>query len=176
MKTTELHFTLTEENLIEYYRYLAEGLSSSKMYLIWIKFSIPLLCLCTVLIFKLWREPLWIFVILIIILGWWIFLSNHVWKRYLHNRVNASFLTKLNLTQFQEVTIRFGSEITLPNRVLSYSEITKIIPLTTCLVFFYGKDLSFILPLSAFKSEADIKDLLRYTLMRKEEKENANCK
>lgn len=168
MQDYKYNYELSEDEVIEYYQYIVKSLPRNLRLKLWIRISIPLLAIFTLIFFKLWPEILYDGIAAIVIFLWLTIGGEWIWRQLIMLRVDKDFLKGLNITAFKKINLSFKDTIIIDGHSISYQQLKDIFPLKKSLIFFYNEAEAFILPLRVIGEEEQIKELYRAVLLKKE--------
>lgn len=155
-------FRLTEEDYLQYLRFMVSTSSRNKSKGWWLRGAVPALLLFTVYYFRL-HKLIWLDVTAVILSVIWVFvISDKIYAAFLYRRVNSNFVKKLNVG-FKDVSVDFNDRrISVDGREISYDQIFKVLPMKDILIFFYGQDQLFIIPNRAIGESELVAQLMGY--------------
>ncbi len=158
----DYRFTITEEEMYEYYQYIFALNPKNKRRAIWIKLSIPVLALLTVFLFRLYKYTWVVIVMCFLIVVWWVVLSGKLYSGFVNGQVQKWFTKNVNSTSFSEVHVQFEDNIIVDDKKIDYANLNTITPLKHILIFSYGENEMFIIPNRAVGEEADMEKLSKF--------------
>ena len=170
MKEYKYKYELSEDEIVEYYRYIINRLPKNQRLLVWIRFCIPLLAIFTIIFFKLWPNIIADGVAIIVIFFWITIGSELVWRQLMNLRVDKSFLGSLNVKEFKVLNVSFKEKININGKSIQYNQIANINPLKKSIVFFLESNEVFIIPLRVIGDDENIKELYRDILLHQKER------
>lgn len=163
MEEYRYQYKINKDELIEYYQFMIKRTKSFRRIAFWIKLSIPILIVATLLIFKLY-PIFYVDVAAAAIFFLWITIgSQWVIRQFLYLRVGDDFLKEIKVKKFEEVELVFADDVFLNGEKISMKDI-NIIPLTKNLLFTYHENSAFILPLRVLENNEEAGELYRFIL------------
>lgn len=133
----EFSFTLSQEEVIDYYTYLLSSSKSNRMKQLFFVFSVPLLLLLTYLYFKLNNQIISIIFIIVSIV-WIMIIAPRFWKSYTRVNIGKNFLKNNKITKFEEVKIQVNDDYLLVNgKKYNINKDVKIVKTSLVSIFFF---------------------------------------
>lgn len=133
----EFSFTLSQEEVIDYYTYLLSSSKSNRMKQLFFIFSVPLLLLLTYLYFKLNNQIINIIFIIVSIV-WMMIIAPRFWKSYTRVNIGKNFLKNNKITKFEEVKVQVNDKYLLVNnKRYDINKDVKIVKTSLVSIFFF---------------------------------------
>lgn len=166
MSKYEFSFNLSDQQLVEYYRYIMYISPKNKVKIIWIKLCIPLLLICFPFIFHIYFNLIYIIIAFAVIVLWITYISNILWNKFVEKNINQKFIIDFKLNKNKTNTISFGDNICLNNKIYNYSDIVQIVPLHSIMILFFKKT-SIVIPYNTLHNDNfTIANLYKFILER----------
>ena len=151
-------FTLNEEELLEYMKYIFALNSKNKKRCIWIRISIPAFLLFTLFYFKLYNHILIVLFFGMISVVWFFIISTKIWNKYLNNQLGKWYSKYSDKSVYSRVWVNFNDKNIIVNDIeINYNDLYSIVPLKHVLLFFYSKNNVFMVPLRSIGDDEKIK-------------------
>lgn len=168
MENTQYSFRLTEDEVLEYYRYNFSAAPQNKKRRYWLMISIPGLLLVSLLFFQ-WYHSVWIDVAAGVFAVFWIvFLSGRVFHRFITRTINHNFLQRLNVKDYPVVHVKVGDQkISVDDKTIDYASIRDLVPLSRSLVVKYDDNKAFIIPLRVIGDTEQVQQFCQDILRRR---------
>ena len=133
----EFKFTLTKEEVIDYYTYLLSSTKSNRLKQLFFVLSVPSLLWLSFAFFKIENKVITSIFGIISIL-WIMIVAPRFWKIYTRINIGEVFLKKNNLTQLEEVRIKLYKEKLFVNKTeYDLSKDIKIVKTKLLTIFFF---------------------------------------
>ncbi len=156
-------FKLAEEDYLEYLRFMISNSKKNRNTGWWLRVIVPLLLLFSFTFFKLYTNILYVVIALAFGLLWFLFLSDKIWKAFLFRSININFVKKMNIKEFEKVTVDFKeNNIIVDGKTVEYKDVENIIPLKHILIIFYGGSQTFVIPNKAIGEQDQQTELIKF--------------
>ncbi|MGI6510214.1 MAG: YcxB family protein [Erysipelotrichaceae bacterium] len=156
-------FKLAEEDYLEYLRFMISNSKKNRNTGWWLRVIVPLLLLFSFTFFKLYTNILYVVIALAFGLLWFLFLSDKIWKAFLFRSININFVKKMNIKEFEKVTVDFKEKnIIVDGKTVEYKDVENIIPLKHILIIFYGGSQTFVIPNKAIGKQDQQTELIKF--------------
>lgn len=163
MKNFNYNFKLTEEEYLEYLRYVVSFTKGSKIRNLWLRFSIPLLVVLTLFYFREYLTYFYIMIGMAIALFWFFNFSSKIINSFLHKKIDRSFKANFKIKEFSTVNTLINDDcIILDKKKIDYPSISNLMTLTSSLAIFYDFDKAFIIPYRVIGDKDKLNELVSY--------------
>ena len=163
METYNYNFKLSEEEYLEYLRYIVSYTKGSKIRNLWLRFSIPLLVVLTIYYFRQYINIFNISLGVALSLVWFFFISSRIISNFLYKKVDKNFVQNFKVKDYKPVNLSINEEgIILNNKKIEYSLIHSIIMLKRSLAIFYDLDKAFIIPYATIGSKENVDEVVAH--------------
>jgi len=163
MEKFRYKYKLNKDEIIEYYQFMIKRIKNFRRIAFWIRLSIPILLLATLLIFELYPY-FYIDLAASALLFLWLSIGQEwVIRQFLYLRVSDDFLKELGVNEGENIELIFDDMVHLNKKEIPMDSI-NVIPLTKNLLFTYDANSSFILPIRIIGGNEEAGDLYRFIL------------
>lgn len=163
MKNFNYNFKLTEQEYLEYLRYVVSFTKGSKIRNIWLRFSIPLLVVLTLFYFREYLTYFYIVIGMAIALFWFFNFSSKIINSFLHKKVDKSFKANFKIKDFSVVQVLISEDgIILNKSKIDYSLVNNLMMLKSSLAIFYDYDKAFIIPYRVIGDMVVVNEIVKY--------------
>lgn len=158
-------FTLTTEDYLNYLRFQSLRSKQGKGMRLWMRICIPALLLCILISFRLYVQPIWSILALVLSVAWLFYACPIIWKKYVYKRINEDTLKQLNITGFEKIEVTFKDDKIIYkdkkiNEIL-YKDIRSMLPIEKVFIFLYQQQGVMLLPYRLFVDEDDMTEFFR---------------
>ncbi|MBR0385590.1 MAG: YcxB family protein [Erysipelotrichaceae bacterium] len=169
-------FKLSEQDYLQYMRYMISTSSSNKKKALWMRLSLPALMGFSIYFFRL-HTKVWIIILAVVLSLIWVFaISDRIWKHFLFRKINENFIRSLDIKQYTQVHVVFDEKcVKVDKKEIPYEDIFRVLPLTDILVVFHSFKESFVIPNRVIGNQDAIGELMAFIDRMIIEKRNASA-
>lgn len=156
-------YKLTEEEYLEYLRYLVSFTKGTKIRNLWLRFSVPLLVIMTLYYFRQYLVSWYLVIGISISLIWFFNISTKIINNFLYKKIDKNFAQNFKVKDFKPVNVTINEDsIILDRKKIEYSLIHNIAPLNSSLAIFYDYDKAFIIPNRIIKENDQLSEVVEF--------------
>jgi hypothetical protein len=148
-------FVIQMPEYFSYLRYITSQTGANQTRQLWLKFSVPLLCIAAVIVFSAFRTLNWFIAMAVLSVLWTSVVSPFLYKRTLNAGVSR-MIAKLNIKDTPPVNIELKENLLkVNNDNIPLNQITRTAVLDDILILFCDKPGLVVIPRRVFENQEE---------------------